>query len=267
MNTIIFPMKVHAVKLEYRRLKMMAMPHGYFKTLKGRKVVVITYEPGNPGLTARRPRRLVVNTKLGQEYSQKINNYLKIKSEYDALLASWKSMYCFAPPRVRFPIIQYSDPHAMNNEFFNSQADRCGSYVPQNPTVSDHGDLKSKNELFGADLLKLMDIPFKYETEVYLPAIEDTINPDYLINFYEIDRCSYLELLGMNDKVDYSLRSATKITGFSKETYRPGREVIYIHVYDKYNFDRDYFVSQVLSAFNDMIPDSAIVWETVPKAV
>jgi len=51
---------------------------------------------------------------------------------------------------------------------------------------------------------------------------------------------------GMNDKVDYSLRAATKITGFSRDMYRPGKEVIYIHVYDRQNFDRDYFVSQVL---------------------
>ena len=263
MNAIIYPMKVHAVKLEYRRLKLEAIHHGYFALNRGKQVVVITYEPGKSNVTSRRPRKFVISSKLGKEYSPKINNYLKLKSEYETLLANWNAMYCFAPPRVRFPIIQYSDPHAMNNSYFAKQIARCGSYVPNNPTVSDHGDLKSKNELFGADLLKLMDIPFKYETRIYLPSIDDTIDPDYLINFYEIDRCSYLELLGMNDKIDYSIRSATKITGFSKDIYRPGKEVIYIHVYDKYNFDRDYFVSQVLSAFNDMIPDSALDWEPV----
>ena len=142
-----------------------------------------------------------------------------------------------------------------------------GKYRSDNPTVSDHGELKSKNEQMGADLLKYMGIPFKYETEIYLPAIEQTINPDYLINFYEIDRCMYLEIMGMNDKIDYSLKTATRITGFSLEKYRPGREVIYIHVYDKNNFDEDYFVSQVLSAFNDMIPDSSLIWEPQAKAV
>ena len=58
-----------------------------------------------------------------------------------------------------------------------------------------------------------------------------------------------------------------KITGFSKELYRPGKEVIYVFVYDKQNFDRDYFVSQVLTAFNDMIPDDALIWETVGAAI
>lgn len=267
MNRIIYPMKVHAVKLEYKRLELENMPHGYFLTCNGREYVVITYDPGRPVITNRSRRRLLTSTRRGKEYTERINTYLKKKSEYDALLGSWNAMYCFAPPRVRFPIRQYSDPHGMNNDYFRRQADRCGSYEPKTPTVSDHGDLKSKNELFGADLLKMMEIPFKYETEIYLPAIGETINPDYLINFFEIDRCSYLEILGMNDKVDYSLRSATKITGFSKELYRPGKEVIYVLVYDKQNFDRDYFVSQVLTAFNDMIPDDALIWETVGAAI
>ena len=112
-----------------------------------------------------------------------------------------------------------------------------------------------------------MDIPFKYETSVYLDSIKELINPDYLVNFYEIDRCAYIEILGMNDKVDYSFRTTTKIYGFSSQLYRPGREVIYIHLYDKYNFDEQYFVAQVLSAFDSMIPDSALIWEADSRAV
>ena len=261
MNRIVYPMKVHAVKLEYRRLELEKIPHGYFTVRDGRSYVVVTFDPSRPNLNSRSQRRLLTSTKRGKEYSESINTYLKKKAEYEQLLAGWKSTYCFAPPRIRFPIKQYSDPHKMNNEYFNNQPDRCGTYEPKNPTVSDHGNLKSKNELFGADLLKLMGIPFKYETEIYLQSIEETINPDYLINFYEIDRCAYLEVLGMNDKADYSLRTATKITGFSRDLYRPGKEVIYVHIYDKQNFDREYFVSQVLTAFNDMIPDDALVWD------
>ena len=101
----------------------------------------------------------------------------------------------------------------------------------------------------------------------YINEAKETIDPDFLLDFYEIDRCAYVELLGMNDKIDYSIRAATKITGFSKEKYRPGREVIYVHVYDKNNFDEDYFVSQVLTAFNDMIPDDALIWHPESEAV
>ena len=31
-------------------------------------------------------------------------------------------------------------------------------------------------------------------------------------------------------------------------------------MYDKHNFDKTYFIEQVLSAFNSLIPDSALEW-------
>lgn len=260
-------MKVHAVKLEYRRQLMEKMPHGYFRVIRGRNNVVITRDPDNPKYTPSHPRTLYASSKMGIVFADAITDYLKIKSEYDALLMSWRATYSMPPPRIIFPVKQFFDPHHMDNEYFRNQPDCLGKYHPENPTVSDHGELKSKNEQIGADLLKQLGIPFKYETEIYLPAIDQLINPDYLVCFYEIDRCAYLEILGMNDKIDYSLSTATKITGFSLEKYRSGKEVIYIHVYDKKNFDEDYFVSQVLSAFNDMIPDNALMWEAQAKAV
>lgn len=261
MNEIVLPMKVLAVKLEYRRLLLEKMTKGFFKTKNDQLHVVITYDPELKKYTSRNRRVLSLSRKLGQEYADKINEYLRLKSEYDSLLNTWNKTYCFSPPRVKFPIKQFSDPHGMNNEYFNNQTGCLGKYVADNPTVNEQGVFKSKNEQFGSDLLCRIGIPFKYETEIYLPSIKETINPDYLVSFYEIDRCSYLEILGMNDKGEYSMRTATKINGFSRDKYRPGREVIYIHLYDKYNFDEDYFVSQVLTAFNDMIPDSALIWD------
>ena len=260
MERIMLPMKVHAVKLEYRKRILERIPHGHFCVRRGRKTVVITHDPEKPKYTARRPRYLCVSTKLGKIYSEIITNYLKIKSEYDYLLKSWNDTYNFPPPRVNFPIKQYFDPHLMNNEYFNNQTEHKGRYIPEKPTYSEDGDLKSKNELFGVELLHQMGIPFKYETEVYIEETDEIINPDYLINFYEIDRCAYLEILGMNDKGDYSVRTSSKINSYSKGKYRPGREVIYVLLYDKYNFDSVYFVEQVLSAFNSLIPDSALEW-------
>lgn len=267
MNKINWPMKVHAVKLEYRRLKLQNMRHGYFRDINGKRTLVITYDPDDPKTSSRRPRRLLTGSSFGKRFAEEIKEYLEIKNEYDGLLADWNTKYSFEPPRVRFPIVQFADPHVMNNNYFNIQEDRLGKYTPDIPTVSKFGDLKSKNELIGAELLEQMGIPFKYETLVYLKGINETINPDYLINFYEIDRCAYLEILGMNDQIDYFYRSAKKIYGFSKETYRPGREVIYIFLYDKQNFDEAYFVGEVLSAFESMIPDDALIWKDDSEAV
>ena len=262
MNKIYFPIKVHAVKLEYRRQKLEKMMHGLLKEIKGKQYVIITHDPDNPKINSRHRRIVKASTKLGSKLSESISAYHKIKAEYDSLLTDWNALYRINPPKVKFPVKQFYDPHLMNNSFFERQTDRCGKYTPDKPTISDHGVLKSKNEQMGADLLKQMDIPFKYETEVYIVNAEETYNPDYLVNFYEIDRCAYLEILGMNDKLGYTAKTITKLNGFSQDGYRPGREIIYVLLYDKSNFDEDYFVSQVLSAFNDMIPDSALIWDS-----
>jgi hypothetical protein len=267
MNNIVWPMKVHAVKLEYRRLKIEKIPHGHFRIKNGRKYVYVTYDPQKPKIDSKHPCRLLVDSKRGRKYAEAVSEYLLLRQDYLNLLNEWNSRYGVTPPGVSFPIIQFSDPHKMNNSFYERQEAFCGEYTPKNPTVSDHGKLKSKNEQMGADLLKLMGIPFKYEPEVAFVNTDEIINPDYLVSFYEIDRCAYLEILGMNDKVDYSVKTATKINSFSKDTYRPGREVIYVILYDKANFDEDYFVSQVLAAFDNMIPDSAIIWKGDSKEV
>ena len=142
VDKIFLPIKVHAVKLEYLRLKLEKMPHGYFCSRRGRSAVAITYDPGNPKCSKRSSRVFYTSTKRGQLYSEVINNYLNIKREYDYLLTGWNSTYGIAPPRVKFPIKQYYDPHHMDNAYFNAKKEKQGKYVPDNPTVSEFGELK-----------------------------------------------------------------------------------------------------------------------------
>ncbi len=261
MEQIILPMKVHAVKLEYRRRLLEKIVRGHFCVRRGRDSVAITYDPNDPKCTSRNPRILYTSSKRGRKYADAVNRYLKIKKEYQTLYVDWKANYSVEPPRVRFPIRQYYDPHGMNNEYYKAQPENCGKHVSDEPIYSEEGELKSKNELMSTSLLKRMGIPFKYETELYIDEVEKTIIPDFLISFYEIDRCFYLEVLGMNDKFDYFAKTTTKIYDYSRAKYRPGREVIYVFLYDKKHFDEEYFVDQVLTAFNRMIPNSALIWE------
>lgn len=259
MKQIELPMKVHAAKLEYRRRLLEELPHGHFR-FRRKPTVVITFDPENPKFTGRNPRFLFVHTKLGQKYSELIHKYKRIKAEYDSLLKSWNETYCFAPPRVKLPLTNAYNPHKMNNEYFNNQKDYQGRYSAENPAVSDDGIFKSKNELIASDALKEMEIPFKYETKLYIAEANETINPDYLLDFYEIDRCSYLEVLGMNDKFSYAASTTVKISSYSIGKYRPGRDVIYIHLYDKYNFDKAYFIQMVWAAYDCLIPNDALEW-------
>ncbi len=257
---MILPIKVHAVKIKYRELLLKNMVHGRFGMYKNKRHVFITYIPGNSTVSKHKQKRYSLNTKKGKEYSLQVKKYILVKTEYDKLLTSWRNAYSCEPPEVRFPIIQTYDPHSMNNIFFNNSVSNSNNIISEHNVYSGDIIVRSKNEQFGKDILDRLDIPYKYE-----PGIIDNnprgIVPDYLLSFYEIDRCSYLEICGMSDDYEYSSRTAKKINFYSANKYRPGREVIYVFMYDKYNFDEDYFASQIMGAFETLIPDSALNWD------
>ena len=122
--------------------------------------------------------------------------------------------------------------------------------------------LKSKNEQFGKNVFEKYKIPYKYETALTVNNPSGYV-PDYLLSFYEIDRCIYAEICGMSDDYEYSAGTAKKINFYSVNRYRPGREIVYAFMYDKYNFDENYFVAVVLGAYEAMIPEDALDWKNV----
>ena len=73
MNNIVFPMKVLAVKLEYRRQKLEKMVQGHYVIRNGKQRIVITRDPSIPRISARHQRVLSPDTKLGKYYSDLIN--------------------------------------------------------------------------------------------------------------------------------------------------------------------------------------------------
>ena len=257
------PMKVHAVKIRYREQLLRKMVHGRFGIHQGRRCVFISYIPADDKPGSRVKKRYYLDSSKGKEFTPKIKKYLSIKSEYDRLLDSWNSTYAFEPPVVRFPITNTYDPHHMDNRFFADAVD-CSNNMPNdNPVYSGDDVLKSKNEQFGKGFFKKLGIPYKYEVALDV-ANPDGYVPDFLLSFYEIDRCVYAEICGMNDKSDYAATTSRKINFYAKNRYRPGREIVYVFMYDKYNFDEEYFAAQVLSAFDTLIPDSAIEWDNCP---
>ena len=251
------PLKVHAVKIKYRERLLRNIPHGKFSTYRGKRSILVTYIPGNPDVSVRSPKRYVLTGKLGKLYTPQIEQYLNIKAEYDRLLAEWRATYSFEPPEVKFPIVQTYDPHGMNNEYYEQAVANQSDMPNKHPVYSGDDVFKSKNEQFGKDVLCSLGIPYKYET---LLGDENAKNPDFLLSFFEIDRCIYAEICGMTDDYEYSTKLARKINFYSTHNYRHEREVIYCFMHDKYNFDEECFAAMVLSAFDMLIPDSALDW-------
>ena len=254
------PLKVHAVKIRYREQLLRTMPHGRFGMYRGKRCVYISYIPGNSEVSMLNRKRYMVDSKQGREYTLQIERYLSIKAEYDRLLLDWRLLYTVEPPAIRFPIVQTYDPHHMDNRFFDDAIDKTNTIQAEHPVYSGCDVLKSKNEQFGKSIFKQLGIPYKYEVALDVDNPDGFI-PDYLLSFFEIDRCIYAEICGMSDKYEYSRTTAQKINFYSNNNYRPGREIVYSFMYDKYNFDEAYFTELILGAYNALIPEEALDWD------
>ena len=254
------PIKTHAEKIRYREHLLRQMVHGFFGTHRGYRCVYITYDPADDSITPKNPKRYRVESKQGILFTPLIERFLLQKAEYEQLLADWRSTYVFEPPMVRFPLVSTYDPHHMNNRFFEEACSNSNNMPVEHPVYSGDDILKSKNEQMAKSLFQTLGIPFKYEAALDINNPDGYV-PDYLLSLFEIDRCIYAEICGMTDKYEYSRTTAQKINFYSSNHYRPGREIIYCFMYDKYNFDEEYFVAQILGAFETLIPDSALDWE------
>lgn len=254
------PIKTHAVKIRYREHLLRQMVHGRFGTHLGKRCVYITYDPQDETVSQKNQKRYKMESPQGIIYTPQIERYLILRSEYEKLLVDWRSTYTFEPPMVRFPIVSSYDPHHMDNRYFDEACDSSNAVMAEHPVYSGDDVLRSKNELMGKNIFRALGIPFKYEVALDINNPDGYV-PDYLLSFFEIDRCIYAEICGMTDKYEYSRTTAQKINFYSSNHYRPGREIIYCFMYDKYNFDEEYFVAQILGAFETLIPDSALDWE------
>lgn len=254
------PLKVHAVKIRYRERVLRKMVHGRIATMGGKRYVYITYVPDDDSVTKHRQLRYCVDSPKGREFAPKVAKYIKVKADFDKLLLDWRELYRIEPPEVRFPICSNWDPHHMDNQFYKDAVAASNELSAQHPVYSGGDVLKSKNEQFGKDRLVELGIPYKYEPALDIKS-PDGIVPDFLISFYEIDRCVYAEIGGMSEKYDYSRSIAEKIQFYSANFYRHGREMIYCFMFDKYNFDEDVFAAQVLAAYDVLIPEDALDWK------
>lgn len=256
---MLLPLKVHAVKIRYRERKLKEMVHGRMATLGGKSYVYISYIPNDKSVSRHHQLRYRTDSSKGKEFAPQVAKYIKAKAEFDRLLLDWRALYIFEPPEVRFPISNTWDPHHMDNRFFLDAVANSNDLSAKHPVYSGGDVLKSKNEQFGKDKLVELGIPYKYE-----PALDinnpDGIVPDFLLSFYEIDRCAYAEIGGMTDKYEYSRSIAEKINFYSSNNYRQGREMIYCFMFDKNNFDEEVFAAAVLASYNVLIPDDALDW-------
>ncbi|MBQ1316395.1 MAG: hypothetical protein IIY46_02820 [Lachnospiraceae bacterium] len=84
--------------------------------------------------------------------------------------------------------------------------------------------VRSKSEILIANLLKQMDIPYRYECPLKLERF-GTIHPDFTVLHVRQRRTLYLEHLGMLDELGYAGNAVERINGYIRSGIYPGDQL------------------------------------------
>lgn len=102
---------------------------------------------------------------------------------------------------------------------------------------TEKGELvRSKSEKMIADKLYYLNIPYKYETKLYLKGF-GYVYPDFKILSVKYRKEYYLEHFGMMDDIEYAMKATKKIKTYENSGYIMGKNIIYTFETSDSTFD------------------------------
>lgn len=156
-----------------------------------------------------------------QEKLEKYNYLTERKKLFDAELAR---RHLIVP--AGFKLHQDSSPH--NLECWKNQVPCSNNYKNENQYIDSYGfNVKTRGEMLVAAALKDLGLEAKYEPILTLRNGRKR-TPDYSFPVPAIDRCFYVEFMGMADDGNYLNKNFGKIDEYIQSGIFPGRDLILI---------------------------------------
>lgn len=172
---------------------------------------------------------------MGKLYAPIIDRYLKLKAEYDHLMALWNSEYWIEPRTIAYPLLK-TRKNFMDSTFFENAVPNANSYKNERSIGFEGMDLRSKNELIACESLTKMGFEVKIEPEIRFDDFT-VFDPDILINLPEADKCLALEIDGAMDKNGYVAKAEKRKTDYHTHGLKEYKDVLFLRLYDPYEFD------------------------------
>ena len=155
---------------------------------------------------------------------QKMNRY----NEFLGLLKLYedeiKRRHLTIPEKFEFK----SDSSVFNIDYWNSLIPTANSFEIKSDYYDNYGyHVRSRGEMIIGNALKDLGLEAKYEPLVILKNGK-RIYPDYSFPVHVIDRCFFVEFVGMTDNEDYCNYNYGKIDEYMRNGILPNRDLILI---------------------------------------
>ncbi len=118
---------------------------------------------------------------------------------------------------------------SFHNGCFWKEVDPCSNpREVQTEYYDDYGNkVRSRGEMFIGNALKDLGLDAKYEPTLELKGGRK-IHPDYAFPVYSIDRCFFIEFMGMCDNEEYLNHNYGRIDEYMRNDILPNRDLILI---------------------------------------
>lgn len=207
---------------EYLRLKRILNSMPRYKVGKHKGFLVIREYSGNGSEKSRKTAN-----ENGKAFIE-MQKGLSMFNEYTKLLKTFagelKQRGLTLPDDFTF-----INEASFHNSSFWKEVEPCSNpREVQTEYYDDYGNkVRSRGEMFIGNALKDLGLDAKYEPTLELKGGR-TIHPDYAFPVYVIDRCFFIEFLGMCDSEEYINHNYGRIDEYIRNDILPNRDLILI---------------------------------------
>ena len=207
---------------EYIRLRrvLAGMPRYMIGTHNGMRVIR-EYSGYGAG---RRVRSAQMNGKGYDEMQRNLELFNNVSERERLFFEEFKRRQLTVPSDFRFK----RDPSVFNVAYWNRLEPCSNNHDCLTEYYDDYGfNVRSRGEMIVGNALKSLGLEAKYEPRLVLKGSK-TRTPDYSFPVHIIDRCFFVEFMGMTDDEEYTDDNAEKIRIYMRNGILPNRDLILI---------------------------------------
>ena len=207
------PKELLALKINYCKKRLRELPKVYVAKEKIRGIQVVRIKSEN--------HRYKQDSAKGQKLYEAMLEREDLERQLKIYEAVWDYYYrtpppVYDPPKITRTLITGSkETLVMNKAFFDSLKNDANTKYPKPMIYPFNGiQYRSTFEKEAAMYYTEMDIPFKYEPEMYLFGSKKPQFPDFVLYIPELDTCKIHEHLGLMNYLSYSRELKLKCSTF-----------------------------------------------------
>lgn len=192
---------------------------------------------------------------LNSENGQSYHSVMLLRDELEKQLAIyeaiWNRYFRMPPPEYKIPQIKRTintgnNQLILDKNYFDSLKNDANTKYPKPVYYPFNGIYyRSAAERKIAAFYTDMDIPFKYEPEVYITGLPKPINPDFVFYIKELNTCKFHDHFGMMNYADYLRDIKIKCGNYSNAGLQIDQDVFFTYNSEDKPFDIRYMAAKI----------------------